>query len=214
MSGRAINGIHLAVTTACDRNCPDCCFGSGQRPAVHYSWPGYFEQAAKHLYGIERIRLTGGEPTPHPDFAQIVEHCKEMFGCKALEIETNGFLARHYERVMARFDMIFLSLYGAEGKNGKGTGPGDNRPVVEWLTQNYPTSVFDATQGFTPRSLRGSGGLCYRGELDIAAYDDGKLYGCCVGPGIPNAPSVPLTPDWREKLDSLPLPCRDCWYSP
>jgi len=208
---RQINGIHLAVTTACDRNCPDCCFGSGQRPAVHYPWPAYFQKVAEHVYGIERIRLTGGEPTLHPDFAQIAASCKTLFGCKTLEIETNGFRAREHAGVMGCFDLILVSLYGAEGI--KGTGPGDNSEVVDWITAHFNSSVFDARFGFTPRSQRRSGLKCYRGDLDIAAYDDGKLYGCCVGPGIPGAPSIPLTVDWRERLDSLPLPCQDCWYS-
>lgn len=38
---------------------------------------------------VELIQLSGGEPTVHPDFFQIIETCKDS-GVKTVMVNTNG----------------------------------------------------------------------------------------------------------------------------
>jgi len=209
---RRIDCIHLALTTACDRNCPECCCAIGKRPAVHFSWE-YFEDAARFLCGIDRIRVTGGEPTCHPQFSEFIPKFKALFGCRILQMDTNCFRIRENAAVLHHFDELMLTQYGAEGING--TGPGDNSAEIQWTRQNYHGTIWlnDLSKiGFVPEILRGGGGICYRGKNEIAAYSGGRLYGCCVGPGLPMAASIPLTADWRTQPE-IPVPCRECRFS-
>ena len=195
---RSITSVNLDITTHCNRRCADCCCNIGQRPTRHHLW-SYFEDAAKWLHGIERIHLTGGEPTAHPQFAEFAPRFRELFGCETLTLGTNGYRVRELESTLHCFDEIYASRY-----------PG-NDAEVGWLVANFKVKLFDGE--FTPRSRRGSGAVCARGTSETVAYADGKLYGCCVAPGIPGAVGVTPSADWKERAVGLPLPCNDCWFS-
>lgn len=198
---REITCVTVDITTHCDRRCPDCCANIGERPTVHHSWD-YFEKLAPFVYGMDRINLTGGEPTVHPRFAEFVPKFKELFGCNRLTLSTDGFRVDRYADVLKHFDGIHASRYGEA-----------NRAKIDGLVQLRPdTSVFEGD--FIPRSRRGSGGLCFRGLSDTVAYADGKFYGCCVAPGIPTAQGMEPHKDWRQAIVNEPLPCEDCWFSP
>lgn len=196
---REISCVALDLTTHCDRRCPDCCANIGQRPTVHHDW-AYFERAAEFLYGIERIHVTGGEPTVHPQFAEFVPKFKDLFGCKTLTLQTDAFRTDRYRDVLPHFDHIYASRYDER-----------NTRAVDVLVSDFGATTWEGE--FTPRSRRGGGGVCGRGTSETVAYADGKLFGCCVGPGIPDAPSLEPSRDWLSQIESLPLPCGDCWFS-
>jgi pyrroloquinoline quinone biosynthesis protein E len=69
----------LELTAACDNRCPGCYnVFSGDRarpPLPHQAWREILEriQPDAHL-----VKLTGGEPTLHPHFAEIVAHLQEL----------------------------------------------------------------------------------------------------------------------------------------
>lgn len=201
---QAITSVSLDMTTVCDRACPDCCQGinMGLRKPVHHDWV-YFERAASVLYGIERVHLTGGEPTTHPKFAEFVPRFRELFGCRLLTLQTDGFGAIKHRETLKHFDWIVGSLYDQR-----------NEPLINTLIAEHNTLVFDGRGTFTPRSRRGSGLSCERGTSEAIAYADGRIWPCVVGPGIPGAISLEPTADWRERLGEAPLPCSDCWFSP
>ncbi len=201
--------IHTAtidLTTHCNRRCPNCCAGTGiNRVLEHHDW-AYFERAAKVLYGIERVNLTGGEPTAHPQFAEFVPRFRELFGCKKLTMSTNGYrVAEHMQLIIRTFDWIDFSLYG------------DNHYALSLLQIHGMTvNVYDGGLlgiNHTPRVTRGTGS-CFRAcaTSGTVAYADGKLYGCCVAPGITGAPTVSRL-YWRETIEQAPLPCADCWFA-
>jgi len=199
--------ILLEITTHCDQRCPNCCCGIGiNRTLRHHTWE-YFERAASVLYGVERIHLTGGEPTLHPHFAEYVPRFKELFGCQRLTLGTDAYgVERHREVIAAHIDEVHFSDYHI-------------RPAVRpLLTQIVPSlSIYDGGlrgENHIPRSRRGAGGPCGRAHGDCVPYADGKLYGCCVAPGISGAVGLEPQPGWREAVQALPLPCGDCWFSP
>ncbi len=195
---RIITCVAVDLTTHCDRRCPDCCANIGQRPTVHHDWP-YFERLASFIYGIERVHITGGEPTVHPKFAEFVPKFKALFGCRFLTLQTDAFRTDRYRDVLKHFDHIYASRYDAA-----------NTGAVDVLVSLGATTWEGA---FTPRSRRGSGKVCGRGLSETVAYADGRFFGCCVGPGIPEAQSLEPTADWLSRVESLPLPCSDCWFS-
>ena len=150
--------------------------------------------------GIHRINITGGEPTLHPEFARMATQFKDLFRCDLLKVETNGSRIRQHEGVLEHFDAIHFTDYG------------DNHELVDWLRLRCKElNVFVA--GHVPRSVRNSGKTCDRGRAETVAYANGRIFGCPVGQGIVSAESLVPRGDWRERVQDLPLPCADCWFS-
>ncbi len=195
------------MTTHCNRRCPECCAGVGiNRKLEHHDWE-YFERAAKVLHGIERVNLTGGEPTAHPQFAEFVPRFRELFGCKTLTLSTNGYrVAQYIDLIVETFDWVDFSDYE------------DNREALALIyRRKIPVHVYQAGLlgiNHTPRVTRGTGS-CFRAcaTSGMVAYADGKLYGCCVAPGV--NPALGWSPgvNWREVVEQAPLPCSDCWFA-
>jgi radical SAM protein with 4Fe4S-binding SPASM domain len=71
LSSPAIFSIEL--TAECNGRCHGCCnvfYHREQRPALPANaWQAIFQAIAPHAH---RVRLTGGEPTLHPQFAEII----------------------------------------------------------------------------------------------------------------------------------------------
>lgn len=215
----AITCVALDLTTQCDRRCPDCCTGVGiNRTLQHHPWE-YFEQAAKVIYGVERVHLSGGEPTFHPQFAEFVPKFKELFGCKRLSMVTDGWgVKRHSEVIVDHIDEVHFTQYGNRRH--------EEQSLVSWsMFGLISLKIFYAGENmasFTPRSQIGGGKPCHRawwlsGQV---AYADGKLWGCCVAPGLDGAKGVefvdfPMLGESREFLDVAipPLPCKECFFS-
>ncbi len=196
--------VNLEITTHCDQRCPNCCSGIGiNRVLQHHPWE-YFEKAAKVLYGMPRVNLTGGEPTLHPKFAEFLPRFKALFGCKRLTMNTDGFLVEKYRDVIEKHvDGLDFSDYHR--------GPRFESKVVPLV------NIFDAGKGasnFLSRSHRGNGDPCYRAwhrRDGGIAYADGRIFGCCVAPGIDGAGSIEPEPGWMDRIPAPP--CADCWWS-
>jgi hypothetical protein len=201
---RQIRTVAFDLTTVCNRSCTECCaaINMGKRPAAHHDMT-YIERAAAELHGIERLHVTGGEPLTHPHFDEIAPRLRGLFGCQELTIQTNAFQVEKHAEALKHFDHVYPSNYG------------DNAAQVQFIKENVPavTEWPLGEAGFTARSTRGSGKPCFRGESDTVAYAGGKLYGCCVAPGVDGAQGIDVTPDWRERVALAPLPCGDCWFS-
>lgn len=204
----SIHTVNLEITTHCNKRCPDCCVGIGiNRVLQHHPWE-YFETAAKWMYGIGRINLTGGEPTLHPRFAEFIPKFRVLFGCKILTMVTNGFLVSKYEDLIVdSFDYINFSDYE------------DRRPALESISKRMQVSTkHEGVNGalFTLRSSTGGGKPCTRAcWLSLGCvYADGKFWGCCIAQSLPGA--IPLEPsmDWKTQLLANPgLPCSTCFFS-
>jgi radical SAM protein with 4Fe4S-binding SPASM domain len=67
----------LELTYACPGRCPGCPKHNAKshcRELTGEEWTKIIDELAPH---VEEIRLTGGEPTLHPDFAEIVRRLEE-----------------------------------------------------------------------------------------------------------------------------------------
>lgn len=202
-----IHTVNLDMTTHCDRRCPDCCAGIGiNRTLQHHPWE-YFVEASRVLYGIDRVNLTGGEPTAHPRFGQFVSHFRDLFGCTLLTLSTNGYRVREYVCLIeTEFDYVHYSTYG------------DNLGPLQLLRDaGIKVSVFDGGEqasNFVKLDKRGTGD-CFRASRrsGTIAYADGMLFGCCVAPGIDQGAGTRPHMDWREWIERAPLPCDQCLFS-
>lgn len=203
---------NLEMTTVCNLTCPECSAatnGSGMRKQRHHPWE-YFVEAARWIYGVESLVITGGEATSHPKFAEFIPRFRELFGCREMILWTNGFKVKEYaDLIAANFDAVYASLYDEH------TAPWIKRPNTDLVTF-IKTTFNHATMELphVPRARRGSGDICDRGEHGPFAYADGKLYGCCVAPGL--AEGIGITPslDWKREILETPLPCATCFLSP
>lgn len=198
---RKITTIQLDITTVCDRACPDCCcaINMGLRDAVHHPW-SYFERIAPYIRGMERVDLFGGEPTCHPRFREFVPKFKELFQCDKLTMTTNGFKVVEYGSLLHHFTFIQATPYDEK-----------NEFAMEYLKDHCDVRFFPGT--FAPRSSVGGGNPCHRAFSETVSYADGKFWPCCPGSGIPGATGFEPCEDWREKIETWPMPCGTCFMS-
>ncbi len=172
----------------------------GMRPAVHHPW-SYFEKLAPFIYGIERVDLFGGEPTCHPLFRAIVVEARKLFGCTTLTMTTNGFKVVEYGDILHYFDFIQATPYDDK-----------NAFAMSYLEDHHKdVRFFPGT--FLPRNNPGGGLPCHRAFSEVVSYADGKFWPCCPGSGIPHATGIEPCEDWREKIQTWPMPCETCFMS-
>lgn len=208
-----INTVFVDFTTACNLKCPNCCCGIPHRAPVHYPWE-YFERLASFVYGIDRIDVTGGEPTCHPKFGEYIPKFRALFGCCLLTLETNCFRTQEYPDVLRCFDWIRISEYPT------------NHEEVEWLKANHPhawrQNRGDCVETSDPLDenahvsikRRGSGSRCTVEDPRHVIYADGKLYPCRLGLAVEGAVGIELSECWREEIERVPVPCSSCYFSP
>lgn len=196
--------LELLVTTHCNRKCPECCYRIPQHetlPAAHYDW-GYFERAAEHLQRFDTLYVSGGEPTLHPEFGRIATEFRALFRPTRLVLVTNGYCVVQHKAHMQQFDEVQIVEFPDDE---------DTAAAIAWLRTHPGPKLVVGPFEHLPLSRPGGNMICHR--YGIAAYADGKLFPCCVGPGIQRAGFVELCSDWRVHLRNVTLPCPRCAFS-
>jgi GTP 3',8-cyclase len=114
--GRRIDYLRLSLTDRCDLRC-QYCIPKGFRQfekSEHWLLPREIEHvvAAFVAMGIERVRLTGGEPLTRKDVIAIASRIGSLTGIKDLSLTTNGTqLERHaYDLKQAGVRRLNISL--------------------------------------------------------------------------------------------------------
>ena len=90
--GRTIRDLRLSLTDRCNFRCVYC-----MDPEVRFAPPPALLQAGEFVrlgriatsLGIRKIRLTGGEPTLHPELCEIASGLRDETGCE-IALITNG----------------------------------------------------------------------------------------------------------------------------
>tara|TARA_B100001057_G_scaffold50269_1_gene44791 strand:+ start:4165 stop:5157 length:993 start_codon:yes stop_codon:yes gene_type:complete len=94
--GRTFPYIRLSITDVCNFKCGYCLPNgyqidkSDNRKFLHLDEIRRLVKALSQL-GVNKIRLTGGEPTIRKDFFDIIKTIKENSGIKKTVITTNGY---------------------------------------------------------------------------------------------------------------------------
>jgi len=102
--GRTFPYIRLSITDVCNFKCGYCLPNgyqidkSDNRKFLHLNEVKRLAKALSEL-GVNKIRLTGGEPTVRKDFFDIVKTIKENSGIKKTVITTNGY---HLDKIAYR----------------------------------------------------------------------------------------------------------------
>lgn len=94
--GRLISYVRLAVTDRCNLRCFYCMPEEGIRFAPRHDILSYeeMERLLRVLsgMGIDKVRLTGGEPFVRRDMMQFIERIAAIEGIKKIALTTNGTL--------------------------------------------------------------------------------------------------------------------------
>ena len=209
---RHINLVNLALTSRCNRRCPECSYGMH---ILHEAWDISWDElvfAARTLGNVGRINLTGGEPTMHPCFAEWSPKFKQLFAENQVSIETNGFGFKRFPEAFLHLDMIAPTLY----RNGP-SGPSneeDIRFLEKYRDENKPELPIQSYEPVhVPRTLRREGRDCFRAGSGAIALFNNHLYPCCTGQGIEGAASIALTTNWREEIMRCTLACQNCFFA-
>src|SRR5271154_30993 len=102
---RPLGNLRLSVTDRCNLRCSYC------MPEKHYTWLPredilQFEEMSRLAdafgqLGVDRIRLTGGEPLIRTDLPTLVRWLAEKPWVRDLALTTNGVLLEEQARALA-----------------------------------------------------------------------------------------------------------------
>ncbi len=114
--GRTINYLRISLTDLCNLRCKYCMPEKGICKVEHnevLSLEEIYEVAKVFVsLGVNKIRLTGGEPLTRKGIVGLVEKIGKLDGVKDLAMTTNGILLKKYARDLksAGLNRINVSL--------------------------------------------------------------------------------------------------------
>lgn len=104
--GRTINYLRISVTDRCNLRCVYCCPAEGIRLISHDDILSYEEilefVRVAVASGINKVRLTGGEPLVRKGVLFLVERLAQMRGINDVAMSTNGILLEQFAQPLAR----------------------------------------------------------------------------------------------------------------
>ncbi|MDK2905922.1 MAG: 3,8-cyclase [Eubacteriaceae bacterium] len=114
--GRRINYMRISVTDLCNLRCVYCMPEEGVQKHLHQKNMSFEEiialiKAGTQL-GIDKIRLTGGEPLVRNGIVELVQAIGQIEGIKDLTMTTNGILLPKYAKDLknAGLNRVNISL--------------------------------------------------------------------------------------------------------
>lgn len=114
--GRKINYMRISITDLCNLRCVYCMPEEGVKKHLHQKNMSFEEiidliKAGVSL-GIDKIRLTGGEPLVRHGIVDLVKQIGDIAGIKDLTMTTNGILLTKYAKELkaAGLNRVNISL--------------------------------------------------------------------------------------------------------
>lgn len=193
--------------------CPDCCAAITITPIKDrnfHTWE-YIVNSAKYFYGIERINLTGGEPSIHPNFSEWIPKIKELFGCKTLDIWTNGTMFKKKAETWKHFDNIHITNYTEKSYPGSPNNSKEIEFIREFL-KDTNVNVYATEVEHIPMEHRGTK-PCFRAFSDTVEFVNGKIYPCCAASGLEIKRNISLSENWRKEILQVIPPCEVCLFA-
>ncbi|WP_224958246.1 GTP 3',8-cyclase MoaA [Geomonas subterranea] len=112
--GRRINYLRLSVTDRCNMRCCYCMPAQGVAKLEHKEMLSYEElyrvSAACVAQGIEKIRVTGGEPLVRKGLVDFLGRLSALPGLKELVLTTNGLLLEELARPLKDAGVARLNI--------------------------------------------------------------------------------------------------------
>ena len=95
----------VTITSACNLDCPKCYVHNKNQEAYHISLQDFSETLDNIIQqnpDAELLNITGGEPTMHPHFLQLIEICHAK-GFRRISVCSNGIIMANDEQFLKRF---------------------------------------------------------------------------------------------------------------
>ena len=116
--GREISYLRISVTQRCNLNCVYCGKGDCAKKAAELPPEGYYKIAkAFARCGIQKIRVTGGEPLVRQDVCEIIRLLRSIPQIETLALTTNGVYLGQTAQALkdAGLDSVNISLDSTDG---------------------------------------------------------------------------------------------------
>ena len=148
--GRTFPYIRLSITDVCNFKCGYCLPNgyqvdkSDNRKFLHLEEIKQLSKVFSKL-GVQKIRLTGGEPTVRKDFFEIIKILKNEAGIKKVVITTNGYHLDDKAKLLvdSGLDGINISIDSLDKKTFKTITGHDKLPEILRGIQNLQDLNFD-----------------------------------------------------------------------
>ena len=129
--GREINYLRVSVTQRCNLNCLYCGSDSPDLEEMTVDEISRYVKAFV-ICGINKVRITGGEPLLRSDIIEIVSALSENQDIKKLVLTTNGVYLKKYARALkeAGLSAVNVSLDALDGEKYKRLTGRDCLPQV------------------------------------------------------------------------------------
>ena len=140
--GRRINYLRISVTDLCNLRCQYCMPQDGVCKVEHsdvLSIEEFYEIAKAFVsLGVDKIRITGGEPLVKNGIVELVEKIANLDGVKDLAMTTNALLLKKYAKQLkdAGLNRVNISLDTLNPEKYKEiTRGGDIQKVLEGIEE-------------------------------------------------------------------------------
>jgi len=134
---RQITYVRISVTDRCNLRCVYCMPEDQKfRPMPHLLSRDEIRRIAQLLsdFGVEKVRLTGGEPTTRPDLVDIVRDLSTIGFPGGIALSTNGVLFPRmaHDLLAAGLTKVNISLDAAEAEHFRKMARRDHfQPVLD-----------------------------------------------------------------------------------
>jgi hypothetical protein len=214
--------LELHIIDYCNLSCPFCSHGtSGTSRGNSLMTLADCKAFSKHIgsFEFDGLKIAGGEPSLHPEFAQLCGAFKELFPVLKYDLASNGKNLLHHLEDIKVFDWIDLSLYTGRNDEIYTQLRNLNLPNVFCFEKADGIELFDsATEAHLDELFVFENCPCSNTKM-IA---NGRMYDCpgVYGQMIPpkklsmEQSSVPYTGNWRTDLAKVDIEslCKLCFW--
>lgn len=188
--GRRISYLRLSVTDRCNLRCAYCSLDRGDfiphRDILRYEENLELIAAARRI-GVDKVRLTGGEPFARRDFFPFLSRILERFPDIDLRLTTNGTLIANEMRRIRDIGLtrLNISLDTLDRERyarlcGRDLFPQVWRAIQNGLEEGIRIKLNAvAMRGVNDDELEGFLDLARRYPLDVRFIELMPLSGCC-----------------------------------
>ncbi len=110
--GRPMESMRVAVTQRCNLHC-FYCHQEGELPDNNVEMtPEEIQRIVTVAapFGVENVKLTGGEPLVRNDITEIVSRIREVPGIKEVSMTTNGVLLAEHAECLKKFGLSRVNV--------------------------------------------------------------------------------------------------------
>jgi len=214
--------LEICISDFCNLSCTFCCHATAENTNKRTMLLEDISLLSRVIndYEFLAIKISGGEPTIHPEFETIVRNMKASFKSHFYCLATNGKNLLQYRDLLGTFDSIEVSHY--PGKNDQIVdairAANLELPVdfIERIEGNSMHNVFEEPNQEKQNIFLRCRYPAWKKVVQGRIYPCSNIFGQAIRQGFdPNSVSVSVSRDWREAIKEIDIEqyCRRCWVN-